>query len=318
MPAFVNNVAFALGDFAESVADCAARGATISSASLLREAGFDQHLICRESNPYDLAKKAVNQIDCSLHNVGAIIYSTCIPCNGNVGDSAEFARTRDVKHLMDFPASRLQADFDLQSAEVIGLSQQACTGMLGSIRLASSLLATEENLAAVLCVTADRFPEEAIYEQAYCLISDGAAACIVSKVPTGYRVAGHHAITNGALSLASDDETVGGFFNYSYKTITAALAKAQLTIADIDWIVPQNTNIKAWEIMARLLNFDSRRLYFPSLPTAGHVISGDNMINLHALEKSGLTRAGDKVLLFMAGYGLNWQCLILEKTDANC
>ena len=34
-----------------------------------------------------------------------------------------------------------------------------------------------------------------------------------------------------------------------------------------------------------------------------------------ALAGSGALRPGETVLLFMAGYGLNWQCLILERVD---
>ena len=46
----------------------------------------------------------------------------------------------------------------------------------------------------------------------------------------------------------------------------------------------------------------------------GHVIAADNMINLAELQASGRLRAGDLLLLAMAGFGMNWQCVILEAT----
>src|SRR5690606_39577843 len=58
----------------------------------------------------------------------------------------------------------------------IGLGQQACTSMLGSLRIARALLRDEPELGRILCVSADRFPDGAEHEQAYNLISDGAAA----------------------------------------------------------------------------------------------------------------------------------------------
>jgi len=196
---------------------------------------------------------------------------------------------------------------------VIGLNQQACTGMLGGIRLARALLQSEADVDDILCVTADRFPSDAIYEQSYNLISDGAAAVVVSRLERGFRVVGCHQITNGALVQASDDEAVGTYFNYTHRLVQESLAKVDAKIGDIDWIIAQNMNIKAWQILARLLSFDTERVSFASLPEVGHVISGDNIINLKKLDESDAIRPGEKLLLLMAGYGMNWQSVILEK-----
>jgi 3-oxoacyl-[acyl-carrier-protein] synthase-3 len=312
---FIDQLSFALGEETSTVEEAVARERTLSTASVFKEAGFQKHHLCRpETTAYDLARRAVEGIRENLGDIGAIIYSTCLPANGNIGEEKRFYETRDVKHLMDFPASHLQSDFGLERAFVIGLNQQACTGMLGSLRLARMLLASEPETGRVLCVTADRFPEGALYEQSYNLISDGAAACVVSDSPAAFRLVACHAITNGAMSKASDDETAGSFFSYTHRTIQETLAKAGLNIGEIQWIVPQNTNTKAWQILARLIRFDFDRVYFPSIVEAAHVISGDNIINLKLLMEEGKIKRGERLLLLMAGYGLNWQCVILEKT----
>jgi 3-oxoacyl-[acyl-carrier-protein] synthase-3 len=311
---FIDHLSFALGDEAVAVEQSATQGKLISSPSVLKDAGFELHHICDENTTaYDLARRAVNDIRNELVDVGAIIYSTCIPINGNVGARDKFEETGDVKHLMDFPASHLQSDFGLDRAIVIGLNQQACTGMLGSLRIARMLMVSEPEISRVLCVTADRFPEGALYEQSYNLISDGAAACLVSTTPEGFRLLCSHSVTNGAMAQASDDETVGSFFSYTYQVIQDSLSKAGLGIKEIDWIVAQNTNRKAWQIFSRLLKFDIERIYFPTIREIGHVISADNIINLKRLDEEKRLKSGDRVLLFMAGYGLNWQCVILEK-----
>ena len=185
--------------------------------------------------------------------------------------------------------------------------------MLGSLRLARTLLVAEPEVRKVLCITADRFPPEALYEQAYNLISDGGAACLVSTEPEGYRIVAWHSITNGALASASDDETVGTYFNYTHRLIQETLAKARIEITDIRWIVPQNMNVKAWQILARLLRVDPDSVFFGTIGEVAHVVSGDNIINLKRLTDEGRIQPGDRVLLCMAGYGLNWQCMILEK-----
>lgn len=313
-PAFVNHFSYALGEVRSNVAQAAANGLLLSAPQVLEQAGFAQHYVCGPgTNAYDLARRAVGKIEDRLGEIDAIVYATCIPGNGNVGSLASYQETRDVKYLMDFPASRLQSDFGLVNAMVLGVNQQACTGMLGSLYLAQMMINGDARMRRVLCITADRFPEQAIYEQAYNLISDGAAACVVGSEPEGFRILAAHAVTNGALSFASDDETVGNFFTYSHRVILDTVAKAGLTMADIDWVVPQNTNGVAWQILSKLLPFNPERVYHPTLGEVGHVISGDNIINLKHLADSGLVQSGEKVLLFMAGYGLNWQSVVLEK-----
>ena len=311
---YVNRIASALGDEARDVEHTASCKKLMSAADVIRQAGFSRHHVCSESTTaYDLASRAVKELGHSIDGTRAIIYSTCIPANANLGDSREFERTGDVKFLMDFPASHLQADFGLDDANVIGLTQQACTSLLGSIRLSRALVLSEPDVDKVLCVTADRFPNGAIYEQAYNLISDGAAACVVSKEAVGFRVITTHAITNGALAQATDDETVGTYFNYVHKIITEVVAKAGLRLQDIDWIVPQNTNVSAWKILARLLPFDCERIYLGNIGNIGHIISSDNLVNLAQMDRDALVERGQRLLLVMAGFGLNWQAVILEK-----
>lgn len=311
---FIDHLSFALGAETSTVEEAADKGRTRSSASILKEAGFRQHHTCSNgTTAYDLAKRAVDPIRNQLDDIGAIVYSTCIPINGNIGDENKFIETKDVKHLMDFPASHIQSEFGLDRAMVVGLNQQACTGLLGSLRLARMMLHSEPELGRVLCVTADRFPSGALYEQSYNLISDGAAACIVSMEPEGFRLVACHGLTNGALAWASDDEAVGSFFSYTHRVIHETLAKADLTMEDIAWVFPQNMNIKAWQVLARMLPIDFERVYFESIGDVAHLISGDNVVNLKRATAEGRIQEGERVLLVMAGYGLNWQCVVLEK-----
>lgn len=316
--AFVDSFVYSLGENKTSIHDTAAAGRLVSAAEDLEAAGFRWHHTCGpETGAYDLAKAATAQLSDSgrLGEIDAIVYATGLPLNGNAGDPADWARTRDVKHLMDFAASRLQADFRLDKAVVIGLNQQACTAMLGSLRVAAAMLGAEPAWERVLCVTADRFPEGSLYEQAYNLISDGAAACVVSREPAAFRVLTVHQITNGGMGQAGDDETVGSYFAYTHRLFLETLGRAGLTAADVDWVVTQNTNDKAWRVLARMLGVDFGKVFFSSMPDVGHIISADNIVNLAELVASGQVRPGQRVVLVMAGFGLNWQCAVLEATE---
>lgn len=52
-----------------------------------------------------------------------------------------------------------------------------------------------------------------------------------------------------------------------------------------------------------------------TLGEVGHAISADNVINLSALVEGAAVLPGQRVLLVMAGHGLNWQATILEATE---
>ena len=311
---FVDHLAYALGSVREDVDRAVAEERTLSSAATLRSAGFEVHHRCaRGETALDLAVRAVGSIRDRLGRVDAIVYATCLPLNGNVGEAKRFEETRDIKHLMDFPASRLQAHFGLDDAVVIGISQQACTGMLGSLRLARAMIAAEPGMSRILCLTSDRFPPGALYEQSYNLISDGAAACVVSREEGAFEYVGGHQVTNGALAAASDDETVGSFFNYTHRAIQETLARSGLAAKDVAWVAAQNTNRKAWQILSRLLGIPTERVAMRTIAEAAHMISGDNLVNLKALVEEGALGSGDFVLMPMAGYGMNWQCTLLRK-----
>lgn len=313
-PCYVDGFAFALGSQKLSVEQSVEAGRTRTGAADLLEAGFRYHHTCEAGeSAYDLAATAAAAMGDAVDGAGALVYATCIPLNANMAGAERFEKSGDVKDLMDYPASRLQSALGLDGAIVIGLNQQACTSMLGSVRLAGALLSSEPEMQRVICLTADRFPPGASYEQAYSLISDGAAACTVSRQPAGYRLVAAHHITNGAMVSADDDETVGAYFSYTHRLITELLAKAGLSTGDVDWVVPQNTNVKAWQILSRLLRIDEDRVFCASLPDVAHVISGDNVVNMAYLDEREVVQPGDKVLLAMAGYGMNWQALLLEK-----
>ncbi len=310
---YISNFASTLGSKNQSVEQAETAGQLISSAAALREAGFDRHQICSDNeNSYHLASRAFSQSNIDPQSIDVIVYATCLPMNGSQSNHVLFEESGDVKHVMRFPASELQAEYEMHNAFIIGLNQQACTGMLGSLRIARNFLLAENGVNNVLCVTSDRFPKGAKYEQAYNLISDGAAVCRVSRDAQGFRLLDVHHISNGAMVDASDDETVGSYFNYVVRLIGETLDKNHLAMSSVRWVVPQNTNRKAWEVLSRLLDLDVDQAFFPSMKQTGHVISADNIINLAELRSSSHLEEGDLVLTFMAGYGSNWQCALLE------
>jgi 3-oxoacyl-[acyl-carrier-protein] synthase-3 len=312
---YLSDIAVALGEREFVLEDSAAAGRLSSRPEALRAAGFDRHwLAAPGTGALDLAAAALEPLRPVLHDIDLLLHSSALPGNACAADgAADYAATRDVRQLMDFAASRLQVRFGLDAAALVGIGQQACTGLLGSIRIGTALLAAEPDLRRALCVTADRFPEGALYEQAFNLVSDGASACLLSREPRGFRVLAAHQVSNGALVLADAEQTAGAFFPYMHRLVTQLLAKADMRPAQLDWLVTQNTDHKAWQVLASLLGMELGRFYSPTQATVGHVVSSDCLANLAALERDPRLRAGQRVLVAMAGYGSHWQAVLLER-----
>jgi 3-oxoacyl-[acyl-carrier-protein] synthase-3 len=311
---YLSDIAVALGEREFRLEDSAAAGRLSSRPEALRAAGFDRHwLAAPGTSALDLAAAAIEPLRGALRGIDLLLHASALPGNACADGAAGYAATRDVRHLMDFAASRLQARFGLDEAALVGVGQQACTGLLGAIRIGAALLAADPDLRRALCVTADRFPEGALYEQAFNLVSDGASACLLSREPRGFRLLAAHQVSNGALVLADAERTAGAFFPYMHRLVTQTSAKAGLRPAQLDWLVTQNTDHKAWQVLASLLGLDLGRFYSPTRAALGHVISSDCLANLAALEADPRLHAGQRVLVAMAGYGSHWQALVLER-----
>lgn len=314
MKLYLDNMCFAFGEQTLTVQEAASKGLLKSPAAALIEAGFAEHRVCRDqTSSYDLARAAVQGIADKLGAVDLIAYHTGLPFNSNLGSWERFSDSREIRHLTDYPASYLQADFSLERASVLGVTQQACTGALGMIRICRGLLTAEPSTQRALCVTADRLPHGALYEATYNVLSDGAVGYTLSKEPGAFSLVAAHAITNGAMSLVSSEQAIGSYFNYTHRLIHETLAQADLSIKDVDWIVPQNTARAAWRVLAPLLPFEHERVWLPTLPEVGHMVSGDNLYNLQRQVDLGTFARGDIIVMPTAGYGLNWQCVIVKK-----
>ena len=302
MSVYLTPVGHALGERYETVAEAAANGRLYSDPGVLCAAGFHGHYLAGpKTDACELACRASADLRAS---VDLIVFATALPDGAARCDEGRFRATGDVRWLMDYSGSRLQIEFG-SNAPVIGVGQQACTGALGAIRIARSLVLSGEANAA-LCVTADRFPAGARYEQAYNLISDGAAACLVTRAEGPFRILGGHHITEGSHALAAADVTVGSYFAYTTETVRKACAEQRAP----GWLVTQNTHANANRLLGSLLGIDPCQVQAPTRAEVGHVISADCLINLHAIAPS--IPAGDVVALTMAGYGANWQSIVLE------
>jgi 3-oxoacyl-[acyl-carrier-protein] synthase-3 len=311
MSVHLHDLCWSLGEQRCTLEQTHASGRLFSAPQALHAGGFREHRVAApETTALTLAERALAEIGDAVGDCDGIVFATALVESAVQCGHERFAKTGDVRWLMDFNGCALQAALGIE-AQVFGLTQQACTGLLGAMRLARCLVEAGD-CRRVLCITADRFPPGARYEQAFNLISDGAAGGVISSDGAGFRLLGWDHITDGGRRTCSDEATLGSYFAATARCVAAACTRAGIASTELDWLVTQNTHVSASRVLASILRIPLERVVQPSLADAAHVISADVLINLDTLEKSGAVNVGDRIALTMAGYGAHWQSLILE------
>ena len=300
-----------------------ARGSLRSAPEMLADFGFRQAYVAESESALDLAMGAVGDLlgetGADPEEIGIVLYAGALTSSSTLAadpspDGAAL-HLSDVMDLFKYPVSRIQAEFGLTRATAVGIDQQACASLFSAIRIGRDMLIAEPHLRAALCVAADRFPTNAPREMIYNVISDAACAALLRKDWRGNRILACGHVTKGAFWDASEmeNEIIAACFPTARTVIHETLGRADLTIDDIDWIVPHNVSLRSWEILLGLLGLPREKLFSDNIARVGHTIASDNLLNLRDLLDSGRVREGDRLLLFTFGYGLHWSCMVVER-----
>ena len=307
-----------------TVGDLRDRGLLRGSPETLKSFGFETvHLAGEESNidmAIAAAEKVLAETDIDRDEIGMILYaaalnssSTLWDGNGGSPDSSVL-QLDTVPDLFKYPASLLQTELDLPNAAVVGINQLGCASIFAALRMARALIVAEDDLKAVLCVSADKFPAGRHRDLAYNLVSDGACAALVRRGAARNRIVECTQVTKGALwdSEEIENEIIAAYFPTATALVERTLAKAGLAMDDISLVIPHNVSLRSWEILGRLIGCPPERIYTENIARVGHTIASDNLLNLRRATESGLIEKGDYLLLFTFGYGSNWACMIVE------
>ncbi|HJQ12368.1 MAG TPA: 3-oxoacyl-[acyl-carrier-protein] synthase III C-terminal domain-containing protein [Gemmatimonadaceae bacterium] len=307
-----------------SVAELDQRGLLRGSADTLRSFGFETVRLAGDESNLDMAiaaaEKVIEESKIDRDEIGMILYAAALNSsstlwNGNgVSRPGSVLDLGNVHDLFKYPGSVVQTRLDLPNAAVVGINQVGCASIFAALRMARALIATEDTLRAVLCVSADKFPSGQPRDLAYNLVSDGACAALVRRDAERNRIVECMQVTKGALweSDEIENEIIAAYFPTAASLIERTLAKAGLTIDDIALVIPHNVSMRSWEILGRLIKCPADRIYTNNISKVGHTIASDNLLNLRHATEAGLVAKGDYMLLFTFGYGSNWACMVVQ------
>ena len=90
-----------------------------------------------------------------------------------------------------------------------------------------------------------------------------------------------------------------------------SLAKAGLSIKDVDLVIPHQANTRIIEAAAKKWDCPMDR-FFINLEKYGNTSAGSIPVALYEAQQEGLIGAGARVLLAGFGGGLSWGSVVLE------
>ncbi|HZM74470.1 MAG TPA: 3-oxoacyl-[acyl-carrier-protein] synthase III C-terminal domain-containing protein [Candidatus Limnocylindrales bacterium] len=210
------------------------------------------------------------------------------------------------------PLHEVCREYGLGHAQAFTVTHQACATGLQTIDLAGRLLAGDADRggdpdALALVIAGEKaFTGEAAHIPETSFFGEGAGACLVSVDGDHDRMLSYRTWLRGEFD--GDLEDVAGEFQRAYpeslaEVVTAAVARAGLSLEDIGLILPHNVNRIAWQRVCKIIRFPLDRVLLDHVSTDGHVYCADAFINYRTATERGLLQRGTRYVIAAAGAG---------------
>ncbi len=287
----------------------------ISSRTGIRE----RHLVKEETTTsmcVEAAKRALADANVSAEELDLIIVGTIT-----------------AEHITPSAACQVQAGIGANKAMAFDINA-ACSGFLFALHIAHSYLQAGIFKKALILGAETLSKIMDWNDRSTCvLFGDGAGAAVVSAQEQGVLAfdlgsdgAKGHVLScrnrenNNPLvqnPIAQDYVHMDGQEVYKFavstvpKSIARVLEEAQLAPEDVDYYVLHQANIRIIQSVAKRLKVSEEK--FPiGLDHCGNISAGSVPILLDELNKKGMLKPGDKLVLSGFGAGLTWGTTVLE------
>ncbi|MEV0911050.1 3-oxoacyl-[acyl-carrier-protein] synthase III C-terminal domain-containing protein [Streptomyces hokutonensis] len=232
-------------------------------------------------------------------------------------------RPRSQRSPSPYPVSVLhevRRETGLRHARTFAVTEHACAAGLFAIDMAGMLLAEEDDpeAMALVLVGEKAFSPVTQHLSGICVTGEATSAVLVSARGTRDRILGF-AITTvsvGESSMVMTDDGAARFRDLYgdalTETVNAALADADVGIADIALVLPHNVNRVAWVRMAEQLGVPVHRIFLDNVPQTGHCYGADPFLNYATACELGRLSPGDRYLMISVGLGASFTALVVE------
>lgn len=285
-----------------------------------------RHMAAEGQNTSDLAlvasQRALEMAKMSAQELDMIIFATVTP-----------------DHIMPNTACLLQEKLKANNCMAFDLSA-ACSGWIYSLSIADQFIKTGP-LKNILVVGAEVLHRFIDYEdRTVCILfGDGAGAAVVQRTPDleTSSIWSHHNHAEGALGdllclpaggsamplsqQALDEKkhfvSMKGreIFKNAVRTMGKACEEAliynQLSVEDIDWVIPHQANVRIIEAVAKQAQIPMEKVIV-EIQDMGNTSAATIPVSFDRAVRDGRIQRGQKVLLTAFGGGLTSGSLLLQ------
>ena len=265
------------------------------------------------------AKRALEGAGLAATDIDLIVVATTTP-------DVVFPSTACI--VQDKLGAKNAAAFDIQAA---------CTGFVYGLTTAAQFIMTGK-YKNVLVVGSEVLSKVTDWQDrnTCILFGDGAGAVVVSQVQKGGITTSFLGADGSGANLLelpaggtkepADYDTVKNrrhyikmngneVFKFAVKVFESStrrvVEKANLTLDDIDLIIPHQANIRIIDAAVRRLKFPIERVMV-NLDKYGNMSSASIPVAMHEAVRMGKIKKGDKIILVAFGAGLTWGAVLIE------
>ena len=236
-------------------------------------------------------------------------------------------------------ANWLQAKLDATQAVTFDVTA-ACSGFIFGLNVAEQYL-KNKNSKRVLVVASEIMTRTLDWtDRSTCILwGDGSGAAVLTLGTEGHELLSSHIHTDGAKGqdlllpgggskttpICHESVEEGRHYlnmieaNLSFRVavrhfidaINEALESNNLNVADVDWFIPHQANIRMFQNIARSLKIPLERFYL-TLQKYGNISSASCAISLDEAVRDGSIKADDLICLPVFGGGLTWGSALIR------
>lgn len=214
----------------------------------------------------------------------------------------------------------IQKEFDIENCMCMDISA-GCSGYINGIDIARKYLELDEvkNALVVGVEKLSKYIDKNDINTAI-LLGDGAGATLLSKSLNKMYAKNIESIgQEGEILTAKENEKIkmDGKKIYKFGTVRVAeniktlVHKENLSIENIKYIIPHQSNIRIMESMANKIGATSEQMYI-NISDVGNIFNASIPIALDQVIKNKLLKENDKIILVGYGGGLNLGSILIE------
>ena len=199
-----------------------------------------------------------------------------------------------------------------------------CSGFINSFDIAKMYI-DSGNVNRALIIGVDKLSKGIDKKDigTVAVLSDGAGATLIEKDENSHikkyvsniKADGEHneilTYQYGQNIFMNGKEVYKYAVTETVDNIKTLLDKANITLEEIDYIIPHQSNLKIMKAIANRLHFNMDKMY-NNISTRGNTFCASIPIALHDMQEQGILRKGDKIILLGYGGGLNIGSILME------